>query len=269
MKKILLFVILFVLSFSQESFASNSGVFSASKTIKDLKKDIKIINKEEADAEIRFKKFLDDHKIDSYLKNPIANVDIQNMKNIVINYVSNASYFENKIKKSQNEEEILSFQKSILDLRKDLYKDLLPYIDNKKYKDYINYIENNTKNLIEKNSLYINKFKAQLAYNKKLDILEKKIQENRDYLDEIIKNLVEQRFDEKFSQLIDSPNFVKLSNESKIKTLERVIWKLTLKIDSFKSNLDYESIYIEADVKKLEIYKILIQKLREVTYNIK
>ena len=68
---------------------------------------------------------------------------------------------------------------------------------------------------------------------------------------------------------MDSPAFSKLSTENKVKTLEKVIERINLKVDSFQSKLDYDSIYIEADIKKLEIYKVLVQRLKDFSQNLK
>ena len=150
-----------------------------------------------------------------------------------------------------------------------MYKNLLPFIDTSNYKSYLVYVENSIKNQTEKNNLYLNKFKTQNIYNKKLDILGKKIQENKEYLDDAVKKIIEQKLDEKIIQIMDSPAFSKLSTENKVKTLEKVIERINLKVDSFQSKLDYDSIYIEADIKKLEIYKVLVQRLKDFSQNLK
>jgi hypothetical protein len=110
--------------------------------------------------------------------------------------------------------------------------------------------------------LYLNKQKLQANYNSKVDVLEKKIEENNQNLDNELRIIIDQKFDEKISNLIDTPSFSKLSNVDKIKALEKVIDSLNIKVKVFASSMNYNSIYIESDKKKLEIYKIMIQKLQ-------
>ncbi|ATU05072.1 hypothetical protein BKN14_01290 [Candidatus Gracilibacteria bacterium HOT-871] len=269
MKKILFFILVLLFSFSPKIYANDSGFFTDAKSIKDLKKDINNINKIESDLELNYKSFLQEHNIDNYLKKGMLNSEIQDLKSIATNYVVNSSEIEKKISNLTNDEEIKKLQNSLIDLTKELYKNLLPFIDTSNYKSYLVYVENSIKNQTEKNNLYLNKFKTQNIYNKKLDILGKKIQENKEYLDDAVKKIIEQKLDEKIIQIMDSPAFSKLSTENKVKTLEKVIERINLKVDSFQSKLDYDSIYIEADIKKLEIYKVLVQRLKDFSQNLK
>lgn len=270
MKKIIFILItLFVFSFSQRIYASNSGVFSDGKTIKNLKKDIESINKTKANLDSSLNTFLEEHKIDSYLKKWLSTIDYQNIQNIGFTYNSKIGDIEEKINRTEKDEELQKLHNALVESRKDLYKSLLPYIDAKSIKSYLNYVENSTKNFIEKNNLSLSQLKIQNNYSKKVEALEKKIQENKDYLDDVIKNLIEQKFDEKFSQFMEMPSFTKLSTSEKIKTLETVVERLNAKVDSLKTNMNYDSIYIESEKRKLEIYQVLIRKLNELAYSLK
>lgn len=270
MKKILYLIFTFLIfSFSSTSYANKVDVFSDGKTIKDLKKDIQNISKAENDLDSKYKLFLEEYKVDVFIKKWLNQTEIQNIKNIANNFLKEQWVLESKISNTKNEDEILKFQNSILDLRKNLYKSLIVYIEPKNHKNYLVFIETNIKNFVEKNTLQLSKIKTQNNYNKKVDVLEKKIQENKNNLKNEVKNIIEKKLDEKFSEIIDSPSFTRLSNESKIKVLENVIENLNSKIILFKSNMDYNWVYIESEKKKLEIYKIMVEKLREVASNLK
>ena len=97
----------------------------------------------------------------------MLNSEIQDLKSIATNYVVNSSEIEKKISNLTNDEEIKKLQNSLIDLTKELYKNLLPFIDTSNYKSYLVYVENSIKNQTEKNNLYLNKFKTQNIYNKK------------------------------------------------------------------------------------------------------
>ena len=153
MKKILFFILVLLFSFSPKIYANDSGFFTDAKSIKDLKKDINNINKIESDLELNYKSFLQEHNIDNYLKKWMLNSEIQDLKSIATNYVVNSSEIEKKISNLTNDEEIKKLQNSLIDLTKELYKNLLPFIDTSNYKSYLVYVENSIKNQTEKNNL--------------------------------------------------------------------------------------------------------------------
>lgn len=256
MKKIIyIFLTFFVFSFSPTIFANNVGIFN----------DVKIVKEAEKEENI-YKNFLKEYKLENFIKNWLSDEENKKLRKIILDYISSNSDLEQKLQKIKNENEILKIQNSILDLKKDLYKKIIPYIEQKSYKNYLNHIENTLKNFIEKNSPYKNN---QINSEEKVNTLEKKIQENKQNLNSEVRNLIEEKFDEKISVIIDSPSFSKLSTENKIKTLGKVIENLNSKVITFQKRLDYSSIYIESDKKRLEIYKIMLQKLIEISYNLK
>ena len=158
MKKILFFILVLLFSFSPKIYANDSGFFTDAKSIKDLKKDINNINKIESDLELNYKSFLQEHNIDNYLKKWMLNSEIQDLKSIATNYVVNSSEIEKKISNLTNDEEIKKLQNSLIDLTKELYKNLLPFIDTSNYKSYLVYVENSIKNQTEKNNLYLKSY---------------------------------------------------------------------------------------------------------------
>lgn len=270
MKKYLkIFIItFFVFSFSQVS-ANENWVFSDGKTIKELKKEIENFEKMNLELDSSLKKFLQENKIDSFLKKWLTSDEISNIKNIVNSYISKNSNLENILKKSKNEQEIEKLNLNLLDLKRDLYKWLVPYIDSKNYKNYLTFIDNNLKNFLEKNSLYLNKIKTQSNYEKKVEILEKKIQENKQNLDNQLKNIVEQKVWEKLDDFLSSPSFSKLPKEEKQKILSKIYTNLKTQSDILQSKIDLNSAFVQADLKKLEIYKIFIWKINELSLNLK
>lgn len=259
----------FVFLFFSTTFLNKVVAFDESKSIRELKKDIVTLNQAEINLENKYKSFLKDYKIDFYLRNNLSHTDNENLKNIASKFLKENLDLELKLSRLTKEEDILKVSNDLLNLRKELYKSLIPYIDSKNYKKYLNFIEINLKNFIEKNNLYLAKLKTKNNYNKKVDNLEKKIQENKETLNLEVKNLIEEKFNEKINSLLDSPSFSKLSNSNKIKVLQKVIDNLSLKIETFKWNLNYNSIYIESDLKKLEIYKTMLKKLQEIAYELK
>lgn len=264
MKKILFIITFFVFSFSPKIYA-NDGVFNDGKTIKDLRKDIDNIEQIEINLDLKIKNFFSEYKLDSYLRKWLSDEEYQNLKKVVESYVTKNVELETKFQKLFKEKDLLETQDDLIEIRKTLYKNLVPFISSDKYREYIVYVENNIKNFIEKNTLQINKLKTQKTYNKKVDILERKIQENRENLDLELRKIIEEKVDEKLSLLIEANYFVNLSNETKLVTLEKVTENLILR----KKDFEIEWNYPESDKKKLEIYNVMIAKLQEIIITLK
>lgn len=269
MKKIFFIVTFLVFFYIPNIYANNDGIFDDGKTIKDLRKDIEDINQNSIEVELKIKDFLNEHNIYSYFKKWLNQKELVKIKWIIDDYIIKKYDLDLKNKKLKKEEDLIKIQNSFIDLKKNLYKSLTFYIEPKNYKDYLFYVENDLKNFVEKNNLHIIKSKTEKNYSKKVDILEKKIYDNKKNLDLEIKKLIDQKLDEKISWIIDSPSFLKLNSSEKIKTLQKVIDNLNIRINSFKTNLDSNSIYLESERKKIEIYKTMVKKLKEVSNNIK
>lgn len=264
MKKIIQIIIFsLIFSFSQVIYANDSWVFDDGKTIKNLKKELENIDKNTDILDSNIQNFFDDNKIDSFLKKTISEQENFQLKKIVSLYLSKNKKIENEIKKSKTEKEIEKNQINLLDLKKDLYKWLIPFIDKEKYKNYLNYIENETNNIIETNNLYLAKFSTQSNYNKKVDILERKIQENKENLDLELKLLVEKKIDEKILDFLKSPNFLKLTKENKIKILNKIVFNLKTQ----KKFIEIKDIS-DFDKQKLDIYNIFIWKISDISYKL-
>lgn len=268
-KLVFIFMVILVFSFSQKIYADENWVFDDWKTIKQLKQDIQQLEKENKGLDNSLKKFLEEHKLNSYLKENLSSSEINKLRDIISDYLVKTTEIENKIIISKNEDEIISLQTTLLDIKKDLYKGLVPYISENSYNNYLTYIEKNIKNFVEKNNLYLTKLKTQTNYEKKVDVLEKKIQENKEALDSALKEIIDEKVTEKFNVLISSPSFTKLTKESKIKTLEKVVSSLSEKSSNLKSSINSDSIYAETGNKKVEIYNIFIEKINNLIITLK
>jgi|GEM_PF-718451 len=90
MKKIIYLIITFlVFSFYPFVYANDNGFSNVSKTIKELKKDIENISKVENNLDAKFKLFLEEYKISSYIKQNLTPEENKQIKNIANNYLKN------------------------------------------------------------------------------------------------------------------------------------------------------------------------------------
>lgn len=259
MRKILILSLSFFIFFTTKTYANENFIFNDWKTIKELKKEIeKLDKKNNLDENIDI--FFKENNIDDFFYSWLSKENIKTIKNIIVNYILKSNDLEKKLKNSNSLEEFEKNQSKFLSLKKEFYKSLIVYIDKKDYKNYLNFIEKNINNFIEKNNLYLAKFKAQLNYEKKVELLEKKIKENQQNLDNEIKNIIEQKIDEKLSAFLTSQSFLKLSKKQKSNFILKVLEKLKNK----KWNLD-----LNEDSKKIEIYEVFIWKMLEVSSTLK
>jgi hypothetical protein len=70
--------------------------------------------------------------------------------------------------------------------------------------------------------------------NNKVEVIETKIQEHKDYINENIKKVIETRLDEKIKKLSENEAFKILNHDSKIKVLEKTIVKIKIKLQNLE-----------------------------------
>lgn len=261
----LILLTFFAFFYSQFLYIEKVESFKDEKTIKDLNNDIKNIARTEDEIERNYKNFLKDYKVETYFKKNLTKEDYKNIKNTANFYTNKILRLENNLSRIENEDELIKIHSQVIDLKKDLYKSMIYYIDNRNYDKYLLYIEESIKKLVEKNSLQITKIKTKDTYNRKIETLEKKIKENKNYLDEHIKNTIEQRFEHRVNQFIDSPLFNKLKKEDKIKALETLSSKIREKINYSLTKTNISN----TDLLNIKLYKSFINKINVLIANIK
>jgi chaperonin cofactor prefoldin len=263
-------LIFFILLSITNSYANELVFWGTWETIKELKQSIDILDKKNDILENDLKDLNADYKLKSYLKKDLNIYQFRLIRKIVWKYNEDTKIIENEmILDAKIWTWAIDNRRRLLEVKRVFYKWLIPYI-NKNYKsEYLDYIKKDAiifnKQNIVKTDIVIKKD----LLESKVSRIETKILEHKKYIDNSIKNIIETRLDEKISNLASNPSFIDLSDESKVKVLNKSIDKIKAKLENIeKSNWKYSSwILITTNIsddvllKKIQTYDIAISKL--------
>lgn len=250
-----------------ESYANDLVFDDESKTIRELKENIEELDKNKDELIIKSKDFSPDSLLKSYFRDDLNSKDLTNLKVIIDDYNKDRRRLELELNKLSKElKTTTNIKIKLLEEKKDLYKRLTPFIKVDNYKDYLKYIKADTSLYSEKKEIDSDIIRKQEIINNKVEVLEERIKRHKSYLEDNLRMLVEKKLEEKISQLSENPWFASLTTENKIKVLNKTILKIQWRIDTIKEiNTITESwIYSwSSNEKKIEIYNITLEKLRE------
>lgn len=246
------------------------------KTIKELKENINELDKTENELSIELDLLNTDYKLKGFLRNDLTLVELNKIRFLVGEYDINKNNTEleiiNKIKERLP---IIEEKKILLEEKRKLYSWLIPYIDPTFKDDYINYIKWDAKIFNEQRDIETDIIIKREILSNKVDIIETKIQEHRDFIDESIKKVIESRLDEKIQNLNNNPTFQILNDDSKNKVLEKTIRKIKIKLQNLENSQSstWSGILLKPNTntldKKIQTYNIAVEKLETFKNNIK
>jgi hypothetical protein len=171
----------------------------------------------------------------------------------------------------------------LLEEKRKLYSWLIPYINIRYKAEYLDYIRTDAKIFNEQKDVSTDIISKQEILSNKVEIIENKIQEHKDYLNESIKIVIETKLDEKITNLNQNETFKVLNTESKIKVLNKTIDKVKLKLNdledsnnlnwSWALNNSWTWIIVNSNSnildKKIQTYYIAVEKLEEFRNSLK
>lgn len=269
MRLILFVITFFISSLNTYSYSWELGDFSDGESITQINQNIKNLDKNKDENLKNQKKFLETYKLDKYIKSNILPEEIWEIKEIAKKYgIENEklekefNWLLSEIKVTSTQEDIFEIEKikiNILELKKDLYKNLTLYIDDNQYKEYLKFVWEEVKSVKIAQDLKTQIVFEKIKLNKKVTVIEEKIQENNEKLQNDINNLVEQHIKIKIEEFQKNEKFQKLSIEWKIKVLDITINKVQNKIHEINSN----SWDIIQDRRK-NIYMLIIKYISEL-----
>lgn len=266
MRKILLFIFLVSVFSTTNSYANNEVVFSGdTKTIKELKDDLDNIEQQEKDISIKSEDFIQYNNLKQYVKSTLTSEEFNDLSFLISTYLNEKKNIETEI--SINSEDLTKtyeLKKQLLDSKLELYKKMTSYIKPSKYQLYLEYIKSDTEIVSEKNRIETEKVETKDLMDKKVELLEEKIRIYKETLEKDLKKIIEDRLEERINSLEENANFIKLSNENKIKLLTKTIENAESKINELKEQLSIEEnsqIFQESYNRKIEVYYISIQKI--------
>lgn len=267
LKKLFLFIILFLTISWTKSYAWDLVLSDETKTIRELKESIEWLDKVRNDLYTKLQDFSPDQKLKTFFRDDLTMADLENLKLIIEQYINHKSLLE---------AELLDSSKKLLDVtdirikllweKKELYTNMTQFIKVESYQNYLDFIKSDTAIYSERKEIDSSIYRKQEIINNKVTILEEKIKEHKSYLEDSLKILVEWRMDEKITILSNNKSFLELDNTDKIKILEKTILKINNTIETMKTDSIWENISTFVKVnndKKIEIYNIVLQKLED------
>lgn len=250
---------IFLFSIGSQTLAeSGEEIIEQNKTIKEIKETLKDLNEDKTELSIESKILNKDEKLKSFFTNNLSKDQIKNIEIIILEYNSKRSYL-NKIllEKAKKLEDTQEEKNLILEAKKELYKELTPYIDKNHLEEYLEYVKEDAKILKEKKEVTEQIIHHKEILTEKVSKIEEKIKAHRSVLNDKIKAVVTAKIDEKIQSLEDNEKFVELNTQLKVNVIAKTIWKVEEKI----KNLRRSDTTSELLSKKLEVYRLLLGKL--------
>lgn len=257
-----------ILLFLITSTVYNCAVFAdswildnySSKSIKELNAGIGTLNEINNELNIDFLNLNKDFKLKSFFKEYLVDSEIKYIESIINNYTSEKTKLEKILEeKAYKLEDTSDEKKVLLDEKKEFYKSLLPFIKIDKISEYLDYIALDVKILKEQKDISEKIIINNEIISNKVVKIEALIKEHREFLNEKFKIIVEENVNLKIEKLKNNDKFTKLTKELKEEVLKKILTKINITISNSESVNDKT----DALVKKIEIYKIIRDKLEE------
>lgn len=258
MKKILLCVIsLFSILHIGEIYAQ-SWVLLEEKSIKEIKQNIDKLNSDKNLIAQEYWEFKLTTQLSSFFKIDLSQDEIKSIEILITKYNINFSQInEELITVAKNLEDTAAIKIQLLESKKQLYLDLLPFVDELKYNDYITFIKWDatiTKKHAEVNSQIV---ATKEVYNQKVTKIEEKIIQNREKMDMRLQKVISEKIDEKIETMKNNDTFIKLSDETKVQVIEKAIDKVNLNIATLEKIESQDRNILQ----KINLYHLLNDKL--------
>jgi len=148
--------------------------------------------------------------------------------------------------------DLTGVNQELLDIKQELYTNLLPYIKTDYTQEYKNYIISDI--ALNEKSKKVDTEIQQISVKKKerIEEIEEKIEDNNKVLRKNIEEKIKQRITYKLDAFTKKEDFIALDNESKILIFERLIDKIDTIKDSYKISENSTSI-LEEKIFLLEV----------------
>lgn len=272
-------IAIIALMYTYSANSANTGELDFSSdwnTIMELKENIDVLNEKDSDIDVQYDELNTDYEIKTFLRKDLTLIELNRIRTLVKEYnVNNIAIELELFEKAKIWESVVDIRKELLEEKRKLYSWLIPFIDSDFDSEYIEYIKWDAKLFNDKEDVKEDKIVQQEILESKVELIELKIQEHRDFINESIQQIIETRLDEKIQNLSNNETFKQLVPESKIKVLDKTIEKIQAKLDNLESTYDVlwtwsivitDSNYLD---KKIKTYKIAVLKLEEFRDSIK
>lgn len=242
------------------------------KTIKELRENINDLDRVENELSNDLDTLNTDHELKSFFKKDLTLNELNIIRSLVNEYnIKKAKLESILLAKAKELLPVIEEKKLILEEKKSFYSKLTPYIDWIYNNEYLEYIEWDAKIFNEQRDVETDIIAKKELLNNKVEIIESKIQEHRNYINESIKKVIETRLDEKIQKLKDNVTFQMLNYNSKIKVLDKTIVKIKIKLQNLEKSMSNSQVYPYANNfdQKVQTYNIAVNKLEAFKNSIK
>lgn len=229
MKRKILLTSLAIILFSNISYSDYDSVLmmDKEKTIKELKLNLEDLDKVKNDLEDSKSEIRLNSELYSYLKEDISSSDNSALLNILSDYNKKRATLEKQLKEASNKlKDTTTISANLFDLRKKLYDSILPYVDTKKSSKYLEYFNKQTKSYLEELQVDADIIKKSVIVNEKINNIEEKIKEHREYLNTTLKNLINDQINVKIDTIIEWEAFQSMTLDQKLSILDKIIKKV-------------------------------------------
>ncbi len=144
----------------------------------------------------------------------------------------------------------------LINLKKNLYSNLVPYIKENKLKDYLEFVKKDLFTSKEYRDIKADSIKTNIILKEKINNIKEKILEHKRKTREILKKFILKKIDLKINLFKNNDNFKKLPLEKKEKIINYIIKRINEKIDKM-INIENKTDILET---KIEIYEIVRDK---------
>lgn len=256
-KKLITFI--FLLFLTQMAFWSSDDTINDikwQKTLKELKNNIEDLKEEKINLNEKIQLLIEENwELKSFFKQNLTLEDLNNIKNIIYSYNTYGKTIEEDLKtNAKNLESSPEEKKILLNEKSDAYKKLIPFIDESKKDNYLEFVKWDLIIFKEKWDINEKIYLNEEVLTKKVEDLKEKIVKNKEIIDDKIEKVITDKTLEKINFLKNSESFNKLKNSQKKEIILKIIDKIKSKVsilekDWQKYNLSY---------KKIEMYNLTL-----------
>lgn len=238
------------------------------KTIWELKDNIKQLQEEKQDIDTQIKNLKESSDLGDFFRDDLTQSEINEVTQIIQSYkILNTRINRELIEAAEALESTTTIKQEILEERKNLYKTLIPYIKIDKLSQYKQYIAGDANYLIEKKTVSENIVRKEEIIEQKVEHIENKIEENKKNIENILRDVIAQRIDEYLSNVSENEKFIALSYEAKMIVIDGLEQQITDRINRLRSSpattintIQKIDILEEVFFQKLEAFRATIQK---------
>lgn len=255
LKKIIKLNLFFIISvFCLNTAFWSSWIINNWKSIKQLNTEVQQLKIEKTKIDKKILELQTILKNSWFLKENLSDISKIYIRRIIEQYDLERKQYESSLfKKSLSLESTTNTRIKLINLKKDLYMKLVPYINQKKLKDYLNFVKKDLYTLKEEKEIKDNSIKKNVILKEKVNKIKEKIIKHKEETQKILKQLIIKKIDDKINQFKNNIKFINLNKNKKAILLSYIIKKIDDKINQ-KENIANrtEILWIQ-----IEIYKYL------------